>query len=81
MKEMTIRLRSFQDIRDLSAIAGKMNFPVLLIDEKREGNAKSLMSMFGLNLRQNLTVQADCDDDDFEVFRTLAGRFEVGSNS
>lgn len=79
MKEMTIRLSSFQDIRDLSAIAGKMNFPIRITDGHREGNAKSLMSIFGLNLRQNLTVQANCEDDDFEVFRTLAGRFEVGS--
>ena len=78
---MKIRLRSFQDIRDLSAIAGKMNFPILLLDEKREGNANSLMSRVGLNLRQNLTVGADCQDDAFEVFRLLAGRFEVGSNS
>jgi len=79
VKEMTIRLSSFQDIRDLSAIAGKMNFLIRITDGHREGNAKSLMSIFGLNLRQNLTVQANCEDDDFEVFRTLAGRFEVGS--
>ena len=80
MKEMKIRLNSFQDIRDLSAIAGKMNFPVRITDGNREGNAKSLMSIFGLNLRQILTVEShDCDDDDFEVFRTLAGRFEVDS--
>ena len=79
MKEMTIRLGSFQEVRDLSAIAGKMNFSVRIKDGHREGNAKSLMSMFGLNLRQPLTVQLDCDEDDFEVFRTLAGRFEVTS--
>ena len=79
MKEMTIRLGSFQEVRDLSAVAGKMNFPVRITDGHREGNAKSLMSMFGLNLRQPLFVQLDCDEDDFEVFRTLAGRFEVTS--
>ena len=79
MKEMTIRLKSFQDVRDLSAIAGKMNFPVRITDGNREGNAKSLMSFFGLNLHQDLRVLASCDEDDFEVFRTLAGRFEVGS--
>ena len=79
MKEMKIKLASFQDIRDLCAIASKMNCPIRITDGHREGNAKSLMSMFGLNLRQTLSVQLRCDEDDFEVFRTLAGRFEVVS--
>ena len=79
MKEMNIRLGSFQEVRDLVAIAGKMNFPVRISDGRREGNAKSLMNIFGLNMRQTLVVQLDCDEDDFEVFRTLAGRFEVTS--
>lgn len=79
MKEMRIRLHSFQDVHDLSAVAAKMDCDVRITDGSHNVNAKSIMCIFGINLRHTLTLQLDCDEEDFEVFRTLAGRFEADS--
>ena len=80
MKEMHVRLRSFQDVHDLCGIAAKMDCDLRITDGRRSVNAKSIMCIFGIDLRRTLTLQLDCGEEDFEVFRTLAGRFEADSN-
>ena len=80
MKEMQIRLRSFQEVQELVNLASSFDFPVMITDGVRNVNAKSIMCMFGMNLRRPVVLLLDCDDEDFEIFRIMAGRFEVSPN-
>ena len=80
MKEMQIRLRSFQEVQELVNLASSFDFPVMITDGTRNVNAKSIMCMFSMNLRRPVVLLLDCDDEDFEIFRIMAGRFEVSPN-
>ena len=80
MKEMQIRLRSFQDVQELVNLASSFDFPVMITDGTRNVNAKSIMCMFSMNLRRPVVLLLDCGDEDFEIFRIMAGRFEVSPN-
>ena len=80
MKEMQIRLRSFQDVQELVNLTSSFDFPVMITDGTRNVNAKSIMCMFSMNLRRPVVLLLDCDDEDFEIFRIMAGRFEVSPN-
>ena len=80
MKEMQIRLKSFQDVQELVNLASSYDFPVMITDGVRNVNAKSIICMFSMNLRRPVVLLLDCDDEDFEIFRIMAGRFEVSPN-
>ena len=77
VKEIRVRLRSFQDVRELCTLAGSMPCEVQITDGKRTVNAKSIMCIFGLSIRRHLTLRLDCGEEDFEAFRQKAARFEV----
>lgn len=77
MKEMQIRLTSFQDVREMVNLASSVEYRVMITDGNKTVNAKSMMCMFSLNMRRPVTLLLDCDADDFEAFRFKAARFEV----
>ena len=77
MREMQIRLASFQDVRDIVTLAASVDYPVMITDGHKTVNAKSIMCMFSLNMRHPVTLLLDCDTDDFEAFRFKAARFEI----
>ena len=77
MKEMHIRLQSFQDIRDLAVLSSAQPYGVRISDTRFTVNAKSPMCLLSLNLHSTLRLQLDCGEDDFERFRQQAARFEV----
>ena len=77
MREMKVRLGSFQDVRELVNLASSVEYPVMIGDGEKAVNAKSIMCMFSLNFRRPALLLLDCDEDDFEAFRFKAARFEV----
>ena len=73
--EMSIMVRSFEDVRALVDLATAQPFRVWISDDHQTVNAKSLMCMFSLNLCRPLTLQLDCGEEGDEVFRQLCERF------
>ena len=75
MMDLQIRLRSFEDARTLADLATAMPFQVWISDGRQRVDAKSLMCYFGLDLRDPLTLRADCSAEDFQYLRSLLGDF------
>ena len=73
--EMSIRLRSFEDVQTLTDLATAQPFRVWISDGRQTVNAKSLMCMFSLDLCKPLTLQLACGEEGTEVFRHLRERF------
>ena len=71
-----IRLRSFEDARALADLATAKPFRVWISDGHQWVDAKSLLCLFSLDLRNPLTLHADCSAREFEDLRTLLGDFE-----
>ena len=73
--EMSIMVRSFEDVRALVDLATAQPFRVWISDGRQTVNAKSLMCMFSLDLCKPLTLQLGCGEEGNEVFRQLSERF------
>ena len=73
--EMSIRLRSFEDVQTLADLATAQPFRVWISDDHQTVNAKSLMCMFSLDLCRPLTLQLGCGEEGNEVFRQMQERF------
>ena len=77
MQELLVRVKSFQDVRSLSAIAAKEDFHIGITDGYRRVNAKSLMGIFTLSMDRPLVLQLDCSEEICEAFRVKVGRFLI----
>ncbi len=56
---MTVRLRSLDEVREFSCLAGLQPFPVQLGDGARCADATSFMELFTLDLSKPLFVSVD----------------------
>ena len=77
MKEITIRIRSVQEVLDFVSLATARPFRITVSDGRHEVNGKSFMEMFCLNARNPLKVTFDCGEDEFRQFRQDAEPFLV----
>ena len=75
MRQFPIRVGSFADIQAFVKLATAQPFEVSISNNGYLIDAKSLMSMFGLNFRQPLVVQVSCAEAEFIRFRDAASRF------
>ena len=73
---LRIRLRSFEDARTLADLATAMPFRVWISDGRHWVDAKSLLCVFSLDLREPLTLRADCGEEAFEGLRKSLEDFE-----
>ena len=73
--EMSIMVRSFEDVRALVDLATAQPFRVWISDGRQTADAKSMMCIFSLDLCQPLTLQLDCGEEENEVFQQLLERF------
>ena len=71
-----IRLRSFEDARALADLATALPFRVWIGDGRQWVDAKSLMCVFSLDLREPLALRADCSGEEFGELRSSLERFE-----
>lgn len=77
MKQFSILVRSFDDIRAFVSLASQQPFAITVGSDEQEINAKSLMAVLGLNFRRPVPVHADCDEAEFVKFRHAAARFLI----
>ena len=75
MMEITIRIKSVQEVLAFVSLATSRPFSVSVSDGRHHVNGKSFLEMFCLNARNPLTVTLDCSDEEFQQFRQDAGRF------
>jgi len=75
MRQFPICIKSFADIQAFVKLATAQPFDVRICNNGYTINAKSLMSMFGLNFRQPLLVQVTCGESEFLLFREKATPF------
>lgn len=62
MKEIIkVRLKDVVAVRDLVHIASQLPYPVKLHYQEKEVDAKSIMSIFTLDLSDELTLEIDGD--------------------
>ncbi len=77
MKQFSILVHSFDDIRAFVSLASQQPFSVTVGNEGQEINAKSLMAVLGLNFLRPVSVHADCNETEFNQFQHAAARFLV----
>jgi len=73
---LRIWLRSFEDARTLADLATAVPFRVWISDGRQWVDAKSLLCVFSLDLRNSLTLRADCAEAAFEELRVKLEPFE-----
>lgn len=78
MKQLQIRFRSFQDIQDMVDLASAQPFSMWVQDRRCKVNATSFMCLFSLDYTQPLTVEVECDEEQWEAFAPKLARFAVG---
>ena len=71
--DLQIRLRSFEDARTLADLATAMPFQVWISDGRQWVDAKSLLCVFSLDLREPLTLRCGCGDEELRRLRSLLG--------
>ena len=73
--EMSIMVRSFEDVRALVDLATAQPFRVWISDGRQTADAKSMMCIFSLDLCQPLTLRLDCGEEGNEALRQFGQRF------
>ena len=77
MREITIQFRSFRDVRDFAALAGRQSFLITVGTERYRVNAVSVLGMFTLNCRKPVTASFECSDGEYATFLQEAEAFLV----
>ena len=77
MKEITIKIRSVQEVLDFVSLATARAFRVTVSDGRHQVNGKSFMEMFCLHPGHPLKVCLDCSEEEFQQFRKDAEKFLV----
>ena len=75
VKQFHVKMRSFEDIQDFVSLASQQPFDITVGTDEQDISAKSLMAVLGLNFRQPVLVQMECDDAQFSNFCAAAARF------
>ena len=77
MQEFEVRLRSVQDVQEFVSLATAQAFPVFVGNDNYRVDAKCFMEMFCLDFTRPMIATAECTEEEFRLFRSLADRFAV----
>lgn len=75
MQEFHIALHSFQDVQEFISLATVQPFAVLVGNDVQQVNGKSFIGMVSLDFTRPLSVQADCDGQQWQTFRGVVDKF------
>ena len=75
MQNFHITLRSFQEVQEFITMATVQPFAVLVGNEVQQVNGKSFIGMVSLDYTRPLLVQAECDGQTWQNFRSLVTKF------
>ena len=77
MKEFSIYLHSFQELREFTVLASVQPFRVLVGNDHQLVNGKGFIGMVSLDCDGPLKVRCDCDNESLLAFQNQASRFLV----
>ena len=75
MQKFHISLRSFQEVQEFISLATIQPFAILVGNEAQQVNGKSFIGMVSLDHSRPLQVQADCDSQAWQTFRSVVNKF------
>ena len=75
MRQFNICVRSFRQVQDFVSLAMVQPFEVLVGNDKQQVNGKSFIGMVSLDFSRPLLVQADCDGNAWQGFRSVVQKF------
>ena len=75
MQKFHIALHSFKDVQEFISLATVQPFPILVGNDVQQVNGKSFIGMVSLDYSRPLLVQADCDHQEWQAFRSVVNKF------
>ena len=75
MKEFRVKLSSFEDVKQFVACTSKHSYPIHVISDEKQTNAKSLIGFFTMDLSNPVIVRVEDDAADLEPFMAEISRF------
>ncbi len=74
MREFSIKVSSFQQVKAFVTLAMVQPFEVQVGNDKQQVNGKSFIGMFSLDYRRPVQVRVKCSEEDFGKFQKAAVR-------
>ena len=75
MQKINIALRSFKDVQEFITLATVQPFAILVGNDAQQVNGKSFIGMVSLDYSRPVQVQADCDCQAWQSFRSVVNKF------
>lgn len=75
MQKFHIALHSFKEVQEFISLATVQPFPISVGNEFQQVNGKSFIGMVSLDHTRPLQVQADCDSNAWQSFRSVVEKF------
>ena len=75
MQKFHIALHSFKEVQEFISLATVQPFPILVGNDVQQVNGKSFIGMVSLDYSRPLLVQADCDHQEWQTFRSVVNKF------
>lgn len=80
MYQALIRLEKVEDVKRLVAVCTPKPFAIEVRGGDYVVNGKSIMGIFSLDLSRELTLFADCGEEEAEAFAESIQEFVVGAH-
>ena len=74
MREFSIKIRSFQQVKEFVALAMVQPFEVFVGNDKQQVNGKSFIGMFSLDYQRPVRVLVKCSEEEFGKFQKEAAQ-------
>lgn len=75
MQKINIALHSFKDVQEFITLATVQPFAILVGNDAQQVNGKSFIGMVSLDYSRPVQVQADCDCQAWQSFRSVVNKF------
>ncbi|MBE6920869.1 MAG: hypothetical protein E7468_04820 [Ruminococcaceae bacterium] len=75
MQKINIALHSFKEVQEFITLATVQPFSILVGNDAQQVNGKSFIGMVSLDYSRPVQVQADCDCQAWQSFRSVVNKF------
>lgn len=81
MIKVKVKMRNIEDVMDFTKDMSKMASDVDIVKDKYCCDAKSLLSLYSVNLREPFQIVLNSDDlSEIAFFKSICERYEVKDN-
>ena len=75
MQKINIALHSFKEVQEFITLATVQPFAILVGNDAQQVNGKNFIGMVSLDYSRPVQVQADCDCQAWQSFRSVVNKF------